>query len=188
MRPMRQLSGSSLNEQWQQQKTFSFEHLGRSVMCAAWVAAIAGRCKLQSTQSVRKSWQRLTAFSIWAANRTDIIIVLRYPVSRKGTAADSDRRHIEEERRESKRGWEKEKYTERRTDKEKSNLLLYFLIHSSFQQCYLYTFQGILCLCTPCLGILTLFAFANRPTDIMPPYSQRIRQSLRGLAPSRSWG
>lgn len=137
MRPMRQLSGSSPNEQWQQQKTFSFEHLGRSVMCAAWVAAIAGRCKLQSTQSVRKTWQRLTAFSIWAANRTVIIIVLRYPVIRKGTAVGSDRRSKGKLKRKGGRERVGEKDTESEKDTEIKKQLILYSIFSALNSFFL---------------------------------------------------
>lgn len=93
MRPMRQLSGSSPNElwQWQQQKTFSFEHFGQvSYVCSVSRRVDCSRSSC-SPKSVRKSWQRLTAFSIWAANRTDIIIVFQYPVMGKVTAAGSAR-------------------------------------------------------------------------------------------------
>lgn len=92
MRPMRQLSGSSPNEQWQwqQQKTFSFEHFGQVSYVCSVSRSDCSRSSC-SPKSVRKSWQRLTAFSIWAANRTDIIIVFRYPVMENVTAAGSAR-------------------------------------------------------------------------------------------------
>lgn len=169
MRPMRQLSGSSPNElwQWQQQKTFSFEHFGQvSYVCSVSRRVDCSRSSC-SPKSVRKSWQRLTAFSIWAANRTDIIIVFQYPVMGKVTAAGSARLSNGNRETECER-WRGECTTK------------CFLISKLFVP-----FSSINCKDSrvSCASALPAMAFLHCLLSLTDwynaPYSQRIRQSLR---------
>lgn len=57
---------------------FLFRAFWAGQLCVQRASCSSPSCS--SPKWVRKSWQRLTAFSIWAANRTHIIIVFWYPV------------------------------------------------------------------------------------------------------------